>query len=102
MFTKPYSVWFLKVISMSQPLRMSQQALSKHPLGLNIVLGFGGRGDAGKTRTPGVVPATEPSWVSKAYMHRIHEEDDWPAPSELREVRGAACGMGRQRGGGEP
>ena len=35
---------------MSKTMLMSQQALSKHPLGLNIVLGFGGVVRCGETK----------------------------------------------------
>lgn len=53
------------MISMSQPLLMSQQALSKHALWLNIVLG--GEGD--NQGHPGRVPATEPNWECESHMH---------------------------------
>lgn len=52
---------------MSQPLLMSQQALSKHLLGLNIVLAGEGDGQG----HPGTVPAMESNWEPKSCMHRI-------------------------------
>lgn len=57
----------------------------------------------GKPRTPGEVPATELQLgIEGSHAQNNMRKSDWSALSELWEVRGASCGLGRQHGGGEP